>query len=194
MGWDVVAVGEVTQSKLGKMLSKKAKQGMNPVPYLGNAQVRWRSFEEGDLPTMDFSPSELEKLSLERGDLLVCEGGEVGRCAIWQGKPRRLSYQKALHRVRCDSSRLVPEYLQEYFFHMAALGGLTRSTSTATIAHLTGVRLRQLHLPLPPIEKQLKFSGFYRTYRNTLQRQKCTEVTFSLLSKSLTQQAFRGEL
>lgn len=166
-GWEIVELGSVTESKLGKMLSKAAKQGVNPVPYLGNSHVRWRSFELEDLPTMDFTEAELQKLDLKNGDLLVCEGGEVGRCAIWREELQRISFQKAIHRVRCNGNRVIPEYLQEYFYMMALSGGLMSSTSLATIAHLTGVRLKKLPLPLPPLYLQKQFQGFYLYYETT---------------------------
>ncbi|MEM9007778.1 MAG: restriction endonuclease subunit S, partial [Cyanobacteria bacterium P01_F01_bin.86] len=82
-GWKVKPLGEVSESKLGKMRWKENITGVNLVPYLGNSHVRWRSFDLSNLPEMDFTESELEKLDLRNGDLIVCEGGEVGRCAIW---------------------------------------------------------------------------------------------------------------
>ena len=191
-GWPVVEIGEVTESKLGKMLSKASLLGVNPVPYMGNSHVRWRSFDLSDLPEMDFTAQELTKLDLRNGDLLVCEGGEVGRCAIWREQMTNVSFQKALHRVRCDASKLLPEYLQEYFARMAHRGGLARSTSTATIAHLTGVRLRKLPLPLPPLGLQLAFQSVYLKHATSLGRYGSPLADH--LFDSLVQRAFRGEL
>jgi len=192
--WEVVELGTVTESKLGKMLWKEASTGLNPVPYLGNSHVRWRSFNLSDLPEMDFSESELEKLDLRNGDLLVCEGGEVGRCAIWRNQIQRISFQKALHRVRCNVSKVLPEYLQEYFFLMAKQGGLNSSTSVATIAHLTGVKLKQLPLPLPPIDMQYRFQKFYKLYEDSIEKYDKTLKEQENLFNSLLQRAFRGEL
>lgn len=194
MGWDIVKLGSVTESKLGKMLSKASKLGLNPVPYLGNSNVRWREFDFSTLQEMDFSEDELQKLNLRDGDLLVCEGGEVGRCAIWRCERERISFQKALHRVRCDPEQVVPEYIQEYFSMMAERGGLTRSTSQATIAHLTGVKLKKLPLPLPPIEQQNRFVALYQHHENMKRIYQKEEEELDILFNALVQAAFRGEL
>jgi type I restriction enzyme S subunit len=193
-GWEVVELGSVTESKLGKMLSKASKQGVNPIPYLGNSHVRWRAFLLEELPTMDFTEAELRKLDLRNGDLLVCEGGEVGRCAIWRDEPQRISFQKAIHRVRCNTSKVLSEYLQEYFYMMAFSGGLTSSTSLATIAHLTGVRLKKLPLPLPPLNLQKQFQKFYLHYETTVTKYADQSSNNNDLFNSLLQRAFRGEL
>ena len=193
-GWPVRKLGDVAESKLGKMLSKASLRGVNPVEYLGNSNVRWRHFDLSELATMDFTPGELQKLDLRGGDLLVCEGGEIGRCAIWYNDRPGVSFQKALHRVRCNREVIIPEYVQETLMLMAERGGLVRSTSVATIAHLTGVRLRRLCLPLPPIGKQKAFAGIYSKYRELSAR--CVEVSARgvTLRASLVQRAFRGEL
>lgn len=193
-GWPVKTLGEVSESKLGKMLSKASKQEVNPVPYLANPNVQWRVFKLDNLRTMDFIKDELHKLNLINGDVLVCEGGEVGRCAIWRNARNNISFQKALHRVRVNEQSLTPEYLQEYLFWMALRGGLARSTSTATIAHLTGVKLKKLKIPLPPIELQRQFQFFYSRFEATLRNMNQTYSDLNDLFNSMVQQAFRGEL
>jgi type I restriction enzyme, S subunit len=193
-GWEVVKLGIVTDSKLGKMLSESARKGISPVKYLGNTHVRWRSFNLEELPEMDFSDTELQKLDLRYGDLIVCEGGEVGRCAIWRNELENISFQKALHRIRCQTTKVIPEYLQEYFVFMAKRGGLVSSTSSATIAHLTGVRLKQLPLPLPLISEQRSFQKIYKMYEQLMFKYNRDYKEIEILFNSLLQKAFRGEL
>ena len=103
---------------------------------------------------MDFSEAELEKFSLRNGDILICEGGEVGRSAIWREQLEKCSFQKALHRVRPNNDFATPEYVQEYMYEMHNRGGFRHLTSVATIAHLTAVKLKTLKMPLPPVEIQ----------------------------------------
>ena len=98
--WDVVRLGDVYEVQLGKMLSPKSRQGRNPLPYLTNRNVRWGEFDLSDLLTMDFDQREIEKFQLRPGDLLVCEGGDTGRAAVWLGEIADCYYQKALHRLR----------------------------------------------------------------------------------------------
>ena len=82
--WPQVRLGNHVDACLGKMLDAKKNKGM-PQPYLGNSNVRWGKFELVDLAEMRFEPHEEERYSLRPGDLVVCEGGEPGRCAIRNG-------------------------------------------------------------------------------------------------------------
>jgi len=154
VSWPLVSIAEFCDARLGKMLDKKRNSGANPRPYLRNVNVRWGTFDLSDLLEMDFDDSERQVFALRQGDLLVCEGGEVGRCAIWRGELAECYFQKALHRLRPDPNRCLPEYLQAQFFFLASTGRLLEHTSTSTIAHLTGVKLAQLKIPLPPLSEQ----------------------------------------
>jgi type I restriction enzyme S subunit len=68
---------------LGKMLDGKRQTGLYPAPYLRNVNVRW-TFDLSDITTMDVRPDELDRVLARPGDLVVCEGGEPGRCAVWK--------------------------------------------------------------------------------------------------------------
>src|SRR5258708_10717641 len=69
--------------------------------YLRNTNVQWLRFKlDDDVKEMRFEDDEIEEFSLLPGDLLVCEGGEPGRCAIWDGRTSPMMFQNALHRVR----------------------------------------------------------------------------------------------
>ncbi|MGK9451374.1 hypothetical protein ACSSZE_08970 [Acidithiobacillus caldus] len=97
--WQIVRLGDYVDSCLGKMLDAKKNKGV-PRPYLGNSNVRWGSFDLSDLALMKFEDEEEERYGVRPGDLIVCEGGEPGRCAIWRGEVPDMRIQKALHRVR----------------------------------------------------------------------------------------------
>jgi len=193
-GWEAVAFGEATESRLGKMLDKSKESGDAQYPYLGNANVQWGRFDLAALKTMDFSSDDRVEFALRPGDLLVCEGGEVGRSAIWQEADADIYFQKAIHRVRVDADVLTPEYLYYYMRNMAARGGFARLTSSSTIAHLTGVKLRRLPLPLPPLELQTDFADVLSAAK--VQRRNLEEHLTELdaLFASLQSRAFRGEL
>jgi type I restriction enzyme S subunit len=107
--WAVYTVGDVFDLQLGKMLSKSAKTGLRSYPYLANRNVQWDRVDVSDVELMDFSEFEREKFSLTPGDLLVCEGGDVGRTAIWQGEMDNCYFQKAIHRLRPVGGRVLPE-------------------------------------------------------------------------------------
>lgn len=188
--WKEVAIADVATVQLGKMLSDKARGGSDPVPYLRNANVQWRRFDLRSLLTMDYTSDELAKFDLRAGDLLVCEGGEVGRCAIWEGQLARCSFQKALHRVRPIDDRLRVEYLQECLFALAQRGALSQSTSQATIAHLTKERLEGLTVPLPDSRSQQVFARFYQRWAEARKRVDARFVAVDQLCEALAAQAF----
>jgi type I restriction enzyme, S subunit len=151
-GWEWSTVGEVASTQLGKMLSAKARGGINPVPYLRNQNVQWGRFELDDLREMDFSAAEVAKFSLQSGDLVMCEGGAPGRCAIWQSDETML-FQKALHRIR-PGDRVLSEWLFYYFRWLADTGGFAVYTSGIGIPHLPQEDLRLIPVAVPPLEEQ----------------------------------------
>lgn len=133
--WPILRLGDHVDACLGKMLDAKKNKG-EPQPYLGNSNVRWGEFDLDDLAEMRFEAHEDERYSLQRGDLVVCEGGEPGRCAIWEGLPG-IKIQKALHRIRPKSG--FNNYYLFYWFCLAAkTGKLDPHFTGTTIKHLTG--------------------------------------------------------
>lgn len=86
---------------LGKMLQTVQLQDEETEePYLRSANIQWTGVDLTDIKTMWFSPQEKESLRLQNGDLLVNEGGDVGRCAIWNGEITECYFQNAVNRVR----------------------------------------------------------------------------------------------
>lgn len=150
--WVEAPLGEIAETSLGKMLSSKAKLGLNPRPYLRNKNVQWGRIDVDDLLEMDFDDDEWEFFRLRDGDLLVCEGGEVGRAAIWHSLSK-VGFQKALHRVR-PAPGVLPEYLRYAFDWMASTNAFARYVTGSTINHLPQEDLRRLPIPLAPTSEQ----------------------------------------
>jgi type I restriction enzyme S subunit len=152
--WKRKTIGELFHVQLGKMLNKAAKTPIEQFPYLTNINVRWGSVETQELNSMYFSAEERHKFRLLKGDLLVCEGGEVGRCAIWNNQIEECYYQKALHRLRPLDHQIDPRYIY-YFFENGATQGLFRDySSRSSIAHLTREKLLQVPVLVPPSDEQ----------------------------------------
>ena len=151
-GWEWAEFGSLTNTQLGKMLSKVSKTGVDERPYLRNQNVQWGRFVLDDLATMAFTDLEVQKFALEPGDLIVCEGGEVGRAAVWNG-PTGVFYQKALHRVR-PLAGLDVRFLMYALRRMTVGDLLDGFTSGSTIAHLPQEDLRRLPVPVPPAAEQ----------------------------------------
>lgn len=157
--WPVFELGEVCEVQLGKMLSPKSKTGIRPIPYLRNENVQWNRFDLDDVSWMDFSEAEEVKFLLKPGDLLVCEGGEPGRAAVWQGQIERCCYQKALHRIRPRDGQIDPVFLM-YRLWLSVLGGeFSNSQTQTTIAHLPREKLILVRLPLPPLAEQRRIAA-----------------------------------
>lgn len=139
--------------ELGKMLDSGRITGAHLVPYLRNVDVQWANVNFEDLPSMDIEPGEHDRYTVRNGDLLVCEGGEVGRTAIVQEAPELLGFQKALHRMRAIANDESPSFMF-YTLNWAAKYGVFDGGGQATIAHLTGEQLRKYRFPKPPIVEQ----------------------------------------
>ncbi len=120
-----VKIGDITESCLGKMLDTKKNKGEYQ-PYLANLNVRWGSFDLNNLSLMRFEKKEQERYGLKYGDLVMCEGGEPGRCAIWKDELPGMKIQKALHRIRPRSCVNV-HYLYYWFLLASRLGLLGKS-------------------------------------------------------------------
>ena len=152
--WEVVALRHRYSQCLGKMLDSKRITGNHSLPYLRNTDVQWDRINIKDLPTMDIPQTEYDRYNVQKGDLLVCEGGEIARCAIWSGELAVCGFQKALHRLRPrNAGRDVPRFMY-YALRAAAKGNAFNDGHLSTIAHLTGDKLRAHRFPFPPMTEQ----------------------------------------
>jgi type I restriction enzyme, S subunit len=145
--WKASSVGREFDIQLGKMLDVEKNSGVLK-PYLGNRSIQWGRIDTRDLPLMAMSSSDLERFRLYQGDLLVCEGGEVGRAAIWDEPVGECYFQKAIHRLR-------PRYgfnpqLMIALLMIWSQGGLLYNYVTRTsIAHLPKDKFLTIPLPVP---------------------------------------------
>jgi type I restriction enzyme S subunit len=159
--WSIAAVGYRYEVLLGKMLDERRITGEHLAPYLRNVDVQWDRINTENLPEMDFSGNDLVRYALTPGDLLVCEGGEVGRAAIWQGDFGECYYQKALHRLRCrDHSKDLQRFMLYILRAASSLNVFTASEGKSTIAHLTAETLRGYRFAFPPYQEQKRIVDF----------------------------------
>ena len=155
--WKPAKLGDIAEMCLGKMLDKEKNKGVLQ-PYIANVNLRWGGFDLTNLSTMRFEESESERYGLKSGDLVVCEGGEPGRCAIWRGEIPEMKIQKAIHRVRTNKN-----YSNEFLFYRFLLAGrngeLKKHFIGSTIKHLTGSSLKQVEFDFPSLTEQNRIAA-----------------------------------
>jgi type I restriction enzyme, S subunit len=152
-GWPVMPVSYQFEVLLGKMLNEERTRGSHLAWYLRNTNVQWDRITTDDLLQMNFPPEEHVRYSLAPGDLLVCEGGEPGRAAIWDGRIGEIYYQKALHRAR-SRGYSSPRWLFYCLRAATEQNVFAAEGNTTTIAHLTGEQLRAHKFPFPARDVQ----------------------------------------
>lgn len=192
--WPLIRVSKFSESRLGKMLDQKQFTGRNLKPYLRNTNVLWFKFDCTELLEMDFDEREQLEFSLQIGDILMCEGGEIGRCAIWKGEMSECYFQKAIHRIRLNMNLVLPAYFVFMFWHYANNGGLIKYMGAATISHLTGKKLKKMNLPIPPIKLQSQFSKIVDNVEVLQFYYQASLDELENLYSSLSQRAFKGKL
>lgn len=189
--WQIRTFSDIASSRLGKMLDSKQNTGTYSYPYLANFNVQWFSINLENLNQMDFDEDDRIEFELRDGDLLVCEGGEIGRCAVWHNELQPCFFQKALHRVRCNRKFLHPDFLAWWFRFNCEHGGFSSiAGAKATIAHLPGIKLKQLQVSVPPIELQEQFAAFVEQTDKTKLAIQQSLNKLETLKKSLMQEYF----
>ena len=194
VGWPIKRFDMICESRLGKMLDQKTQTGRNPRPYLRNANIYWNRIDLQQVLQMDFNDSDREEFRLRRGDILICEGEEVGRSAIWNDELPECYFQKALHRVRPYPEAATPEYIVFLLWRLADIGALRDTASKMTFSHLTGVRLKALQIPVPPFELQQEFSMQVQGTKEVLNLTGSNHDRISSLFIGILHRAFSGTL
>ena len=193
-GWEMKRMDEISDSRLGKMRDKKFITGNHLRKYIGNSNVQWFRFKLDDLEEMDFDERERALFGLKNGDLLICEGGDIGRCAIWRNNLTECYFQKAIHRVRLYQSQAIPEYVQYVIMFFSLYNGFKNVTCKATIAHLTGEKLKETLIPVPHLELQNQFADIVEKIESIKSRYQQSLTELDNLYGVLSQKVFKGEL
>lgn len=163
MSWQESSLGTIADMQLGKMLDAKKNDGEYH-SYLGNDNIQWDGVNLSEIKEMRFKDSELAKFALKPGDLLVCEGGDPGRCAIWDST-EEMYYQKALHRVRAHEGVLDNRFLYYFLVHIGSTQEIRQYyTGGATIKHLPKAALERVVVRYPDLETQRRIAGVLSAY------------------------------
>lgn len=153
--WTWRPLGELFAIGAGKTMSAAARNGADKTPFLRTSNVFWDRIDLSTVDKMAIPEHELSAKSLQPGDLLVCEGGEIGRAAIWNGEVETMSFQNHLHRLRPIADNAEPRFYV-YFLQSAftQLGIFEGSGNKTTIPNISRSRLAALEVPHPPLDEQ----------------------------------------
>ena len=194
--WKTQTVGEIAETQLGKMLNKSKQTGENTLSYLRSKNVQWGRIDLSDLNQMDILPNELEKFTIKKGDLLICEGGESGRVAIWD-KEEPIGFQNALHRVR-SKNEVTNKFLYYYFEWLVKNQLIEHLFNGVTIKHFPQENLRSVEITYPTIDQQHKIVEILEDHLSRLEAAVSLTDTIekqsTVLRRSLLQAAFTGQL
>ncbi len=194
--WDTKKLGVLFDIKQGKALSQKFKKGISPYPFLRTANVLWGKLDLSNVDTMDFTEDETLRMNLQSGDLLVCEGGDIGRTAIWDGQIKNCSYQNHLHRLRPSESDTAYPLFYMYWMQTALLlfGLYVGTGNKTTIPNLSRGRLAEYLLPLPPLPEQHQIAEAISAIDEKIQAEQTKKNTIDTLFKTLLSLLMTGKV
>jgi len=195
--WKWVYIGDLFQHNTGKALNSSDKSGI-PLEYITTSNVYWNRFELGKLKTMLFTDAEIEKCTVQKGDLLVLEGGDIGRAAIWNYDfPMRI--QNHIHRLRPFNEICIEFFYYIFFLYKNA--GLINGKGIG-IQGLSSKVLHKLSVPLPPLAEQKRIVAkidelmpYIERYDKAWSKLEDLNKRFPIdLQKSILQMAIQGKL
>ena len=166
LGWQLCHIQDIAAVELGKTLDNGKNQGEEK-PYLCALNVRWESFDFSIIKTIKIEEKEKTRYRLLPGDLLVCEGGDVGRSAIWKENVE-MYYQNALHRVRFKED-VSPDFYLYVLRYYKNSGVIDEICKGVTIKHFTGQVFNSIDLPVPPVEEQHRIVAEIKTLFSALE-------------------------
>lgn len=196
--WTWRPLGELFEIGAGKTMSAAARAGTDKVPFLRTSNVLWDDIDLTEVDEMSIPPGELAGKSLQAGDLLVCEGGEIGRAAVWDGRVPVMAFQNHLHRLRPIRGDVEPRFyvyfLQSAFTQLGIFEGAGNKT---TIPNLSRNRLASLEIPHPPLSEQQKIALALAKVREAITVHDKTAATAQELKRAAMRELFtrglRGE-
>ena len=197
--WEWVTLKQIAVTALGKTLDKSKNIGEYR-PYLCSINVYWTGIDLSTVKQTRFEDSELPKYQLHKGDLLICEGGDVGRSAVWD-RDEEMYYQNALHRVRFYGN-IEPRFFQLLMESYKGAKILDNYSKGMTIKHLVQNSLNSIYFPLPPLAEQRRIVEKIKQLTPYLEKYGSVETTLSNLNlafpddlkKSILQYAVQGKL
>jgi len=196
--WRVQRFDSLFAVQQGKQVSKKNRDGDNQLPFLRTKNVSWGRLGLSDLDEMNFTEADEKRLALEPDDLLICEGGDIGRTAIWRGEIDQCYYQNHLHRARVRNGAADSLFALYWLWYAFEVGNVYFGRgNVTTIPNLSQSKLCELPMPVPPLSEQQKIAGVLGVVQRAIEQQeqllqRTTELKRALLHQLFTH-GLRGE-
>lgn len=151
--WGVKRVKDISEVVLGKMVQNEQKNESEIAkPYLKSRNIQWDGLDLSSVDEMWFKPKELESYKLQDDDIVVSEGGDVGKCVMWKEKFGEMYFQNSVNRIRVLTG--VPKYVFYVFQHYALNQVFANTVNKVSIAHLTKDKIVAYHMPTPDVGEQ----------------------------------------
>jgi type I restriction enzyme S subunit len=158
--WRISRVKDVADVVLGKMVQNEQKKPDEQLkPYLKSRNIQWDGVNLANVDNMWFKPAELLSYQLKDHDIIVSEGGEVGKCVMWQKVYGEMYFQNSVNRVRVKEN-IDPKYIYYVFQHLALNKVFMNTVNKVSIAHLTKDKIVTYHIPTPSKAEQKEISDF----------------------------------
>lgn len=195
--WEVNKLGKIFEVQQGKQLSSRENQENKiKFPFLRTSNINWGKIILSNLDYMYFTQKEIEKLKLIEGDILVCEGGDIGRTAIWRGDLDNCAYQNHLHRLRIINNEEYNNFFFNYWMEYAII--LNRmyihNANRTTIPNLSASRLKDFSLPKPLLLDQQKISSILSSIDKKIEAEEQRVIAIEQLFKSLLHNLMSGKI
>ena len=193
--WEVKSVFDLFETQQGKQLSARTRNGINQKSFLRTSNVFWGSLDLSKLDEMNFTKAEEIKLKLEINDVLLCEGGEIGRCVVIDRELPNVYYQNHLHRLRRKNNSINPYYFAYWIYYSFILSlkyfGIGNVT---TIPNLSSSRLNSMKIPVARIEEQNQIVSFLKSLDNKSLLEETRKNEIKDLFQVLLNQLMTGQI
>lgn len=193
--WPTTTIETIFDIGAGKTMSSKVREGDELTPFLRTSNVFWSELDLTKIDEMPMSGKDRAQKGLMPGDLLVCEGGAIGRSAVWNGEIENISFQNHLHRLRRKSEEVDPAFyalfLEAGFTQLGIFGGAGNNT---TIPNLSRSRLEQLIVPKPDYDEQVHVRRSLLLIRSAIKNQVCLIETTEELKRAALHELFKRGL
>jgi len=161
-GWELKKVKHIAKVVLGKMLCNEDKGNYSLKPYLKSKNIQWLNVDINSVDKMWFSQKEMNEYRLEKGDLVLSEGGEVGKTCIWNNELKECYIQNSAHKVTVYKDNISEFYLN-LFFVFGKAGAFDSIVNRVSIGHLTKDKLMNVVVVKPPLSEQKEISTYIKS-------------------------------